>query len=167
MRVKSDRIRTRMDPSSGEAWNRGKEGLWPPLPPLASLLPLLPPPIFRRDLMELQWRQSTVGGAPAPPTPWLPPPLVWHPGLRFNRIDKDTHTNKLQLFFSGSPSLKNSKVKRAWLGAATDRQVLPGCAWVRTKCAGKTYVGLWGYSWGPRELTGVGRSGLGEAGHYN
>jgi hypothetical protein len=38
---------------------------------------------------------------------------------------------------------------------------------VRTKCAGKTCVGLWGYSWGPRELPGVGGPGLGEAGHYN
>jgi hypothetical protein len=48
----------------------------------------------------------------------------------------------------------------------TIREVLPGCAWVRTKCAGKTCVGLWGYSWGPRELPGVGGPGLGEAGRY-
>jgi hypothetical protein len=27
---------------------------------------------------------------------------------------------------------------------------------VRTKCAGKICVGLWGYSWVPRELPGVG-----------
>jgi hypothetical protein len=38
---------------------------------------------------------------------------------------------------------------------------------VRTKCAGKTCVGLWGYSWGPRELPGVGGPGLGEAGRYS
>jgi hypothetical protein len=37
---------------------------------------------------------------------------------------------------------------------------------VRTKCAKKTCVGMWGYSWGPRELSGVGRPGLGEAGRY-
>ena len=35
----------------------------------------------------------------------------------------------------------------------TNREVLPGCARVRTKCAGKTSVGLWGR--GPRELPGV------------
>jgi hypothetical protein len=28
-------------------------------------------------------------------------------------------------------------------------------------------LGLWGYSWGPRELPGVGGPGLGEAGRYN
>jgi hypothetical protein len=32
---------------------------------------------------------------------------------------------------------------------------------VRTKCAEKTCVGLWGYYWGPREQPGVGRPGLG------
>jgi hypothetical protein len=37
---------------------------------------------------------------------------------------------------------------------------------VRTKCAGKTCVGLWGYSWGPRELPGVGGPDLGEVGRY-
>jgi hypothetical protein len=37
---------------------------------------------------------------------------------------------------------------------------------VRTKCTGKTYVGLWGNSCGRRELPGVGGPGLGEAGHY-
>ena len=48
-------------------------------------------------------------------------------------------------FFSGSPLEKNSKVKRAWLGAilgwVTDREVGPGCARVRKKCAGNTSVG--------------------------
>jgi hypothetical protein len=38
---------------------------------------------------------------------------------------------------------------------------------VRTKCAGKTCVGLWGYSWGPRELPGVSRPSLREASRYN
>jgi hypothetical protein len=38
---------------------------------------------------------------------------------------------------------------------------------VRTKCAGNTCVGLWGYSWGPRELPGVGGPDLGEAGRYS
>jgi hypothetical protein len=37
----------------------------------------------------------------------------------------------------------------------TDREVLPGCARVRTKCAEKTSVGLWGQSRNPRELPGV------------
>src|SRR4051812_27680962 len=53
-------------------------------------------------------------------------------------------------FFSGRPDPKNSKVKRAWLGAilgwVTDREIVPGCARVRTKCVGKTSVGLWGQS---------------------
>ena len=43
-------------------------------------------------------------------------------------------------FFSGSPSLKNSKVKRAWPGAMGDR---PGC-----------------------KLSDVSGPGLGEAGRY-
>ena len=53
-------------------------------------------------------------------------------------------------FFSGSPFEKNSEVKRAWLGAilgwVTDREVGPGCARVRTKCAEKTSIDLWGQS---------------------
>jgi hypothetical protein len=51
-----------------------------------------------------------------------------HPGPRLNRIDKDTHTNKLQIFFQ-KPITKNSKVKRAWLGAMGDR--LGSRSWVR------------------------------------
>jgi hypothetical protein len=39
-------------------------------------------------------------------------------------IDKDTHTNKLQLLFR-KPITKNSKVKRAWLGAMGDRPGSP------------------------------------------
>jgi hypothetical protein len=39
-------------------------------------------------------------------------------------IDKDTHTNKLQLLF-GKPITKNSKVKRARLGAMGDRPGSP------------------------------------------
>jgi hypothetical protein len=71
-------------------------------------------------------------------------------------------------FFSRSPSLKTPKLSVLGLERwVTDREVLPGCAWVRTKCAGKTCVGLWGYSWGPRELSGVGGAGLREAGRYN
>jgi hypothetical protein len=37
----------------------------------------------------------------------------------------------------------------------TDREVIPGCARVRTKCAEKTSVGLWGQSRDLRELPGV------------
>jgi hypothetical protein len=37
----------------------------------------------------------------------------------------------------------------------TDREVDPGCARVRTKCAEKTSVGLWGQSRDPIELPGV------------
>ena len=52
--------------------------------------------------------------------------------------------------FSGSPFGKNSKVKRAQLGVVsgwvTDREVAPGCARVRTKCAEKTSIDLWGQS---------------------
>jgi hypothetical protein len=39
-------------------------------------------------------------------------------------IDKDTHTNKLQLLFR-KPITKNSKVRRAWLGAMGDRPGSP------------------------------------------
>ena len=50
-------------------------------------------------------------------------------------------------FFSGSPFEKNSKFKRSQLGVVsgwvTDREVAPGCARVRTKCAEKTSIDLW------------------------
>jgi hypothetical protein len=36
-----------------------------------------------------------------------------------------------------------------------DREVVPRCAQVRTKCTEKTSVGLWGQSRDPRELPGV------------
>ena len=53
-------------------------------------------------------------------------------------------------FFSGSPFGQNSKVKRAQLGVisgwVTDWKVAPGCARVRTKCAEKTSIDLWGQS---------------------
>jgi hypothetical protein len=49
---------------------------------------------------------------------------VPHSGSRLNRIDKDTHTNKLQLLFR-KPITKNSKVKHAWLGAMGDRPGSP------------------------------------------
>jgi hypothetical protein len=39
-------------------------------------------------------------------------------------IDKDTHTNKLQLLFR-KPITKNFKVKRAWLGAMGNRPGSP------------------------------------------
>ena len=49
-------------------------------------------------------------------------------------------------FFSGSPFGQNSKVKHAQLavvsGWVTDREVAPGCARVRTKCAKKTSIDL-------------------------
>ena len=37
----------------------------------------------------------------------------------------------------------------------TDRELVPGCARVRTKCAEKTSVDLWGQSGDPSELPGV------------
>ena len=40
-------------------------------------------------------------------------------------------------------------------GWVTDREVLPGCARVRTKCTEKTSVDLWGQSGDPNELPGV------------
>ena len=53
-------------------------------------------------------------------------------------------------FFSRSPFGKISKVKRAQLGVisgwVTDQEVAPGCARVRTKCAEKTSINLWGHS---------------------
>ena len=62
-------------------------------------------------------------------------------------------------FFSGSSFGKNSEVKRAWPGAlqgwVTDRELVPGCARVKTKCAEKTSVDVWGQSRDPIELPGV------------
>ena len=53
-------------------------------------------------------------------------------------------------FFSGIPFGQNSKVKHAQLGVVSgwvaDREVAPGCARVRTKCAEKTSIDLWGQS---------------------
>ena len=46
----------------------------------------------------------------------------------------------------------------------TDREVLSGCSRVRTKCAEKTSVGLWGQSRDPRELPGITGAGPGVAG---
>jgi hypothetical protein len=46
----------------------------------------------------------------------------------------------------------------------TDREVVPGCARVRTKCTEKTSIGLWGQSRDPRELPGVTGPGHGVAG---
>ena len=43
----------------------------------------------------------------------------------------------------------------------TDREVIPGCTRVRTKCAEKTSVDLWGQSRDPRELPGVTAAGPG------
>ena len=74
---------------------------------------------------------------------------------RIDRIPISTSCN----FFSVSSFEKNSKVKRAWpraiLGWVTDREVGTGCARVRTKCAEKTSVGLWGQSRYPIKLPGV------------
>ena len=74
---------------------------------------------------------------------------LWHPGPGLNRINKILIPTSCN-FFSESRSPKNSEVKRAWPGEiwgwVTDREVLPGCARVRTKCAEKTGVGLWGQS---------------------
>ena len=80
------------------------------------------------------------------------------PGTWLNRIDRIPISTSCN-FFSGSSFEKNSKVKRAWpraiLGWVTDREVGTGCARVRTKCAEKTSVGLWGQSRYPIKLPGV------------
>ena len=74
---------------------------------------------------------------------------MWYPDLGLNRINRILISISCN-FFSGSRSPKNSEVKRAWPGAIwgwmSDREVIPGCARVRTKCAEKTCVGLWGQS---------------------
>jgi hypothetical protein len=91
---------------------------------------------------------------------------LWHLSPRFNRLIRILIQTSCNFFF-GSPSPKTPKLSmldpERWV---TGREVLPECAWVRIKCAWKTCVGLWGYSWGHRELPGVGGPGLGEAGHY-
>ena len=67
------------------------------------------------------------------------------PAQELNRIDRILISTSYNLF-SGSRSPKNSEVKRAWPGAiwgwVTDREVIPRCARVRTKCAENTCVGL-------------------------
>jgi len=67
------------------------------------------------------------------------------PAQGHNRIDRILMPTSCNFFFR-SRYRKNSKVKRAWLGAiprwVTDREFLPGCSRVRTKCAEKTCVGL-------------------------
>ena len=73
---------------------------------------------------------------------------VWHPDPGHNRINRILIPTSCNFFF-GSRSPKNSEVKRAWPGAiwgwVIDRKVIPGCARLRTKCAEKTSVGMWGH----------------------
>ena len=52
-------------------------------------------------------------------------------------------------------------------GWVTDRELVPGCARVRTKCAEKTSVDLWGQSGDPSELPGVTGPARGWPGCYN
>ena len=51
-------------------------------------------------------------------------------------------------FFFGSPFGQNSKVKCDKLGVVSgwvnDREGAPGCVSMRTKCAEKTSIDLWG-----------------------
>ena len=85
--------------------------------------------------------------------------LPKHPDPRLNRINRifipiscnffsGSRSPKNSEVISKSRSLKNSEVKRAWPGAiwgrVTNREVLSGSTCVRTKCAKKTCVGLWG-----------------------
>jgi hypothetical protein len=49
---------------------------------------------------------------------------MWHPSPRINRIDKDTHTNKLQLLF-WKPVTENSKVMRTLPRAMGDQMGSP------------------------------------------
>jgi hypothetical protein len=71
---------------------------------------------------------------------------VWHPRQGLIGLIGYSY-NKVYLLFR-KLILKELQVKRAWPGAiwgwVTDREVIPGCARVRTKCAEKTSVGLWG-----------------------
>jgi hypothetical protein len=63
-----------------------------------------------------------------------------------NRIDRNTHTNNLQLL-SASSSPKKLQVKCACPGAVwgcvINREVVHRCVRVRTKCPRKTSIGLW------------------------
>lgn len=68
---------------------------------------------------------------------------VWHTGLSLNRIHRLPIPIR-RIFFSDSPSKRNLKFKRAWLGGwVIDRKVDPGNAWVRTK----TSIGVGGQCW--------------------
>jgi hypothetical protein len=73
----------------------------------------------------------------------------WYPGSRLNRINRVSIPTRC-IFFFESLSRKDLQLKRACLGAIWDgwpiRNFL-GCAWVRTKCAQKTRVGLWDNIW--------------------
>ena len=51
-------------------------------------------------------------------------------------------------------------------GWVTDREMVPGCARVRTKCTEKTSVDLWGQSGDPSELSGVTGPARGWPGYY-
>jgi hypothetical protein len=65
-----------------------------------------------------------------------------HPGPELNRINRIPIPTSCNFFFE-SPSSQNSKLSvldlERWV---TDREILPGCARVRTKCAEKTCVCL-------------------------
>jgi hypothetical protein len=54
---------------------------------------------------------------------------LWYPDSRLNRIDRILIPSRYT-FFSESSTVKNSRVKRVWLGAisgwVTDREVFPG-----------------------------------------
>jgi hypothetical protein len=74
------------------------------------------------------------------------PPGWWFTGSSLNRINRVFIPIRC-IFFYESMSWKNLQVKRVWLEAIWDgwpTGSFLGHVWVRTKCAQKTRVGLWG-----------------------
>jgi hypothetical protein len=70
----------------------------------------------------------------------------WYPGLRLNRINRVSIPTRC-IFFSKAYLERTSKLNVLGLeqfGMGDRPGSFLGCAWVRTKCAQKTRVGLWG-----------------------
>jgi hypothetical protein len=98
----------------------------------------------RRELSPTAWNYSTPSSTLA--QPFAP---LWHLGLRFNRIDRIFIPPRYTFFF-GSPTKKNSGIKRVWSGAIsgwmTDQEVFPSAYKWGQKYIEKIRIDIRGYS---------------------
>jgi hypothetical protein len=95
----------------------------------------------KHNIFVRRWRKPTGSNHERKPCErFMGRPTMCHPGPRLNRI---AHINKLQLIFH-KPIKKNSKL---W--------------WLTGKSFPSAHEWWQRYSWGPRELLGVGEHGLG------